>query len=149
MCSFTAMKKTVVVVSCLFVFLTLNSCTKGGGGQDDGGQHTITFSDYVSPVLEVYTPVDGQAYSSGAAVSITGKITDESGLYQGSIRITKDSNGELVRQQLYEIHGVLAYNFNISEAISVTAPTDYTVTIKFEDHGLNVATRSVKIKVNP
>ena len=33
-------------------------------------------------------------------------------LYQGSIRITNDANGELLKQQLYEIHGVLSYNFN-------------------------------------
>ena len=101
------------------------------------------------PVLDIYTPGPNQIFSNGNTINITGKISDDLGLYNGSIRITNDANGELVKQQLYEIHGVLSYNYNITHTASVTVVSDYTVSITFQDHGLNSVTKTVKIKVNP
>ncbi len=126
------------------------SCSKGGGAADDhnngsGGNPSPT--DVTAPVLEIFTPTANQTFSSGSSINITGRITDDLGLYRGSIRITNDANGSLWREQLYEIHYVLLYNYSISETITV--PGDYTITVWFEDHGYNSTTKSVKIKVNP
>ena len=51
--------------------------------------------------------------------------------------------------QAYEIHGLLLYNFSINHTVSTFAAADYTVTVSFEDHGLNATTKSVKVKVTP
>lgn len=137
----------------IYVILILfsASCSKGGGAADDhnngGGGGNPSPNDVTAPVLEIFTPTANQAFTSGNSINITGRITDDLGLYRGSIRITNDANGSLWREQLYDIHYVLLYNYNISEAITV--PGDYTITVRFEDHGYNSATKSVKIKVNP
>ena len=128
------------------------SCSKGGdaGGNDDGGgPHIVSPNDVTAPVIVINTPIANQVFSNGNSISITGRLTDDLGLYNGSIRITNDANGEVVKQQLYEIHGLLSYDFNISHIASVTAVSNYTVTVTFQDHGLNTTTQAVKIKVNP
>ena len=138
------------IIACFPTLVLLAGCSKGGVVQDPGpGPHVITYNDTVAPVLEVHTPAVNQVYTSGANILVTGKITDESGLYRGSVRITNDANGELIKQQLYEIHGILLYQFSVSHTASVSSATDYTVTVSFEDHGLNTVSSSVKIKVNP
>ncbi len=127
--------------------VVLISCSKGGSVPDD--QHIIDNNDLIAPVIEITTPTDGQVFSYGNSISVTGKVTDVGGLYRGSIRITNDANGALIKEQLYEIHGFQLYNFNITHPASVAVASDYTVTVRFEDHGNNVTAASVKVKVNP
>ncbi len=139
-------------LSILFIgaLVALVACSKGGaGGENGGGPHVNNSSDSVAPVVEIYTPSLNQTFTSGTVINITGKITDETGLYRGSIRVTDDANGEVLKQQLYEIHGFLTYNFSLNHTTQVTTAANYTVTVSFEDHGLNATSRSVKVKVNP
>lgn len=129
------------------------ACAKSGSNTDDGGggggPHIITDNDTTRPVLTVITPSNNQVYTSGSSVSVSGTITDDMGLYRGYVRITNDVTGEVVKEQLYEIHGILSYNFNVAAAVTVTAATDFTVTVFYEDHGLNGVNRTLKVKVNP
>lgn len=140
----------------LFVILWATACSKGGstGGDDgsgggNGSPHVINAQDTVPPVVEINTPTASQVFSSGSTINITGKVTDGDGLYQGSIRITNDATGSILKEQLYVIHGVTQYNFNIGYGVAVTAAADYTVTVLFEDHGLNSTSKSVKVKATP
>ena len=129
------------------------ACSKSGSNTDDGGggggPHIITDNDTARPVLTVITPSNNQVYTSGSTVSVAGTITDDMGLYRGYVRITNDVTGEVVKEQLYEIHGILSYNFNVAAAVTVTVATDYTVSVFYEDHGLNGVNRTLKVKVNP
>ena len=128
------------------------SCSKGGSSSNDngGGPHpTPSPIDTIAPVLNINTPIPNQIFTSGNVINITGRITDDLGLYRGFIRITNDANALILKEQLYEIHYVLAYDFNISYTPNVSVPSDYTVTVSFEDHGYNSTTKSVKVKVNP
>ena len=52
--------------------------------------------------------------NSGNAINVTGRITDDFGLYRGTIRVVNDANGVVLVNQPYEIHGMLLYNFNIN-----------------------------------
>lgn len=140
------MKRLRLLYGVLGVFI-LVSCSKGGGTPDDN--HIIDNNDVIAPVIEITTPTDGQVFTNGNSINVTGKVTDDGGLYRGSIRITNDANGALVKEQLYEIHGFQSFNFNISHTTAVTTVSDYTVTVRFEDHGTNVTAASVKVKVNP
>jgi len=131
-----------------FVFAFLGfSCSKGGGAEEP--PHT-TFdpNDSTYPVVTVNTPTDNQVFTSGSVIDVTGTVSDNS-LFQGSIVIRNDNNGLVVKDQNYEIHYIGSYNFSLSCPISVTASTDFTVSVKFEDHGHNVTAKTVKIKVNP
>lgn len=142
---------TILVISCFTTALA--SCSGGGtagNDPDDGnGGHVNNPSDIIAPVLNVYTPTENQVFSNGNTIAITGRTTDENGLYRGSIRVINDENGAVLKEQLIEIHGLLGYNFAINYTASVTAVSNYTVTVTFEDHGYNAVTKSVKIKVNP
>lgn len=147
------MKQTKLFLIAGLVLFLAGSCSKGGVPADDGssggGGYVYNPTDTSAPVLDIYTPVDNQVFTNGSEVNVTGRIMDDYGLYRGKIRITNDANGSLLKEQQYEIHGIISYNFNISYTATVTTAADYTVTVSFEDHGLNSTTKSVKIKVNP
>ena len=146
-------KKGSYILWMLLLSGTFLACSKKGGSTDEspggGGPHIVTDNDTIRPLLTITTPVNNQVYTNGAAISITGNIRDDQGLYRGSVRITNDATGELLKEQLYEIHGILNYNFNVTAVATVTAATDFTVSVFFEDHGLNGVSRTLKVKVNP
>lgn len=142
-----------ILLSLVTIVTFAVACSKEGAASNDyggGGPHpTPSPIDTIAPALNINTPTPSQVFTSGSVINVTGRITDDLGLYRGSIRITNDANGALMKEQLYEIHYVLLYDFNISYTTNVTTPSDYTVTVFFEDHGYNSATKSVKVKVNP
>lgn len=146
------MKRGIFFVVSIIAFgMVFIACSKGGTTTEEpgSGPHVVTTSDTTQPVLDIYTPLNDESFTNGNNISITGKISDDLGLYRGTVRITNDANGELMKEQLYEIHGVRVYNFSVSHIASVTALTNCTITVFFEDHGLNSVTKSVKIKMNP
>ena len=138
----------------MFILSILLSCGKGGAeinedGTVNGSPHVTVPNDIVAPVIMINSPAANQVFTTGSVINISGTLTDDYGLYRGIIRITNDANGSSVLSQCYEIHGLLAYTFNLNHTASVSIPTDYTVTVSFEDHGLNSTSKTVKIKVNP
>ena len=127
----------------------LAACTKGGSGDaTDNPDHQLDPNDTIKPVIEIYKPSNDQQFATGDTIRVEGKVTDN-GLYRGSIKIINDANGIIIKQQDYEIHGLLLYNFNITQKTAVSVTTNYTVKVEFEDHGLNDVIKEVKIKVNP
>jgi DNA/RNA endonuclease YhcR with UshA esterase domain len=140
----------LLVLTVVFTAL-VSACSKSAGsGEDDGGAvHVVTPNDTTAPVLTINTPTANQIFTTGNAITISGNVSDDYGLYQGYIRITNDANGFELRKQAYEIHGIKSYNFSLSYTPVVSVVSDYTVTVSFEDHGTNVTTKSVKVKINP
>lgn len=124
------------------------SCGKGGGAADDSSHNYYDPNDYTYPTVVVNTPTDSQAFPNGSSIDVTGNVSDNS-LYQGSITMVNDNSGLVVKDQNYEIHYIPSYNFSMSYVASVSALTSYTITVKFEDHGHNVTTKTVKVTVNP
>jgi hypothetical protein len=145
------MMKHLQIFFCAVTMIVIAACSKGGDETDDtgGGPHIVTPNDVTAPEISIFTPTINQVFSNGSVINITGRITDDYGLYRGTIRVINDATGVALVNQPYEIHGFLLYNFNINHTTSVTAVSDYTVTVTFEDHGSNSATKSVKVKVNP
>jgi len=131
---------------CLLFFACI-SCNKGGASNEHDGPAPIE-PDSSYPVVTINTPTADQVFTSGSVINVTGTVSDNS-LYQGDITIRNDVTGEVVKEQYYEIHYIPSYNFSMTCPISVTASTDFTVSVKFEDHGHNVTAKTVKIKVNP
>jgi hypothetical protein len=149
---FTAMRiKSIfnLLVASGMMLVVAAACSKGGAVPEDNDPHNYNPADTIPPVLLVNTPIADQQFTSGASLNVTGNISDNEGLYRGSIRIINDANGEVLKQQLYEIHGVKTYNFNVSHTAVVSTVSNYTVSVSFEDHGLNTAAKSIRIKVNP
>ncbi len=148
------MKRSIHILFVLTTGIILSvACSKGGTASNNNGggvSHPPPApNDTTAPVLTINTPAANQVFSSGNVINVTGRITDDLGLFQGLIRITNDANGALLKEQAYEIHYVLSYDFSLSYTANVTVPSDYTVTVSFGDHGYNSTTKSVKVKVNP
>jgi hypothetical protein len=135
-----------LVQYCLLLFLCI-SCSKGGGGDSDP-HSVIDTSDTSYPTVIVNTPTDDQVFASGSSIDVTGTVSDNS-LYQGSITMRNDANGLIVKDQFYVIHYIPSYNFSMSYVATVSTSTDYTITVKFEDHGHNQTVMTIKVKVNP
>jgi hypothetical protein len=143
------MKYTFPMIVSVILF-NVSACSKGGdAGTGGGGIHVDVPTDTTKPGILINTPADNQIFISGSTINVSGKVTDDFGLYRGTIRIVNDATGFALVHQPYEIHGMLLYNFNLNHVASVIAPVDYTVTVAFEDHGNNSFSRSVKVKVNP
>jgi hypothetical protein len=132
-----------------FVFTLLASCskTKGSGGTDDDDHH-VDVNDTTFPVIRIDSPLPNQVFVSGDTIKVEGQITDNS-LYRGKIKITNDLSGLVVNEQLYETHFFTFFSFRFKHKTSVTVPTDYTITVEYEDHGLNMSAQTRKVKVNP
>ncbi len=130
----------------------LLACSKGDDTTDNtftGGPHVVTPNDTTAPEITILTPTLNQVFANGGVISITGKITDDFGLYRGTIRVVNNATGTILMNQAYEIHGLLLYNFSINHTVAALTASDYTITVSFEDHGYNATTKSVKVKVNP
>ena len=130
------------------LLIAIISCSKGGGTATEEDSHVFTPGDTTTPIVILNTPTDNQLFANGDIIKVDGKVTDNS-LYRGSIKITDDANGAIIKEQLYEIHGLESYNFTVEYKSTVTTVANYTVTIRFEDHGLNAGVSFVKVKVNP
>ena len=150
-CRFSKMKRNFLnILIGLTVIVTVESCTKSGTGDDgSGGPHVISPNDTTPPVVNILTPANNQVFTNGNVINITGRLTDDLGLYRGTVKVINDANGAILMNQSYEIHGLKLYDFNINYTTSVSVVSDYTITVAFEDHGSNMTTKSVKVKVNP
>ena len=141
------MKLRINIILWVIPVLFLFNCTRNGIPPNDE-PHVINLSDTIFPVITINKPVPDQVFKTGEAINIEGKVTDQ-GLYRGNIQIMNAANNSIVKEQAYEIHGLLEYDFSLSYISSVSTISDYTITVWFQDHGLNITTRTVKVKVNP
>ena len=138
-----------MAVSILLIFsiCIFSACTRSGIPLNES-PHVINLDDTIPAVVTIDKPTDGQSFASGDTIKVEGKVTDL-GLYRGNISITDDANKGILKTQDYEIHGLKEYDFSISYKTSVSTLSNYTVTVWFEDHGLNVTTKTLKVRVSP
>ena len=139
--------KMMPFIFMIFLLTIFAACTRSGTPLNES-PHVINLDDTIPAVVTIDKPTDNQSYASGDTIKVEGNVTDL-GLYRGNISISDDANDGILKTQDYEIHGLKEYDFNISYKTSVTVLSNYTVTVWFEDHGLNVTTKKIKIKVNP
>lgn len=144
-------QRILFILTSLMMIVLVYSCSKGGDPIDDGGggPHVLVPDDTTAPEIFIFTPAASQVFNNGNIINISGRITDDLGLYRGTINIVNDANGLNMLSQPYEIHGLKLYNFNINHTASVATVTNYTITVAFEDHGTNSTSKTVKVKVNP
>jgi hypothetical protein len=141
------MKLRMNIILWLVPVLFLFNCTRSGIPPNED-PHVVNLNDTIFPVININKPLADQVFTNSETIIIEGKVTDQ-GLYRGNIQILNAANNTIVKEQAYEIHGLPEYNFNLSHVTSVSSISDYTITVWFEDHGLNTTTKTIKVKVNP
>ena len=124
------------------------SCSKVGS-EAEGSLDAIDLDDNIFPVITVSKPTANQEYISGDSIIVEGKVTDDKKLYKGKVQIKNDTSNLVMADSFYETHFLPAINFRLAYKATVTAPTDFSILVEFRDHGDNVSTATIKVKVNP
>jgi hypothetical protein len=143
------MKKCFCFIGMLVLAsLIMISCSKVGG---PGAEplDAIDENDDVFPTITVSKPTANQVYTSGDSIIVEGKVTDDKIVYKGKVEIKNDANNIVMANSYYESHFLQAINYRLAYKAVVTAPTDFNILIEFRDHGDNVSTATIKVKVNP
>ena len=133
----------------ILVSVIVISCTKVGGAAQEENPDAIDQNDDVFPVITVSKPTANQVYTSGDSIIVEGKATDDKIVYKGKVQIKNDANTLVLADGYYESHFLQLINYRIAYKAVVTVPTDFTVLIEFQDHGANVSTTTLKVRVNP
>lgn len=126
----------------------LISCSKVGTGQEEN-LDVIDQNDDILPVITVSKPTANQVYTSGDSIIVEGKVTDNKIVYKGKAQIKNDANNLVVADGYYESHFLQAIDYRLTYKAVVTAPTDFSILLEFQDHGANTSTTTIKVKVNP
>ena len=124
------------------------SCSKVGAGEEED-INAIDENDNVFPVITASKPTPNQVYASGDSIIVEGSVTDEKVMYKGKVQIKNDVNGFMVADNYYETHFLKTINYRLAYKAVVTAPTDFSVILEFQDHGGNSVSSTTKVKVNP
>lgn len=146
---------TKYFIGFVIVLTMMTACSKSGGTTDDGsgtgtgGGGNNNAVDTIPPVVVITTPSANQVLRSGIPMNISGRITDDIGMYKGSIRVYADAGNQLLIQQLYETHYLQSYDYSYNYTPGVAVSTVLRVEVSFEDHGGNISTRSVKVTIDP
>ena len=134
-----------MLASVTFILL---ACSKVGGAQAENPD-LIDQNDDIFPVITVSKPTANQVYASGDSIIAEGTVTDNKIVYKGKVQIKNDANNLVMADGFYESHFLTTINYRVAYKAVVTVPTDFTVLVEFQDHGANVSTTTVKVKVNP
>ena len=126
----------------------MTSCSKVGS-ESEQSPYAIDPDDIVFPVITVSKPAVNQVYTSGDSIIVEGKATDDKIVYKGIVQIKNDANNLLLAESYYESHFLQAINFRLAYKAIVTAATDLNILVEFRDHGDNVSSATIKVKVNP
>jgi len=142
------MRKFFYCIVIVFASVVIAACSKVGAGEEDDLDE-IDQSDNVFPIINAARPTANQVYRSGDSIIVEGIVTDEKKMYKGKVQIKNDVNGLMVAENYYETHFLQAMNFRLAYKAIVTASTEFSVLLEFQDHGMNIATAAIKVKVDP
>jgi hypothetical protein len=142
------MKYFCLVGIFILASVVLISCGKVGS-ESEGSLDAIDQNDDLFPVITVSKPTANQVYTSGDSIIVEGKATDDKIVYKGKVQIKNDANNFVMADSYYESHFLQAINYRLAYKAIVTAPTDFSILVEFRDHGDNVSTATIKVKVNP
>jgi len=143
------MKKIFYFAFIVSAVTVMVSCSKVGAGEQGEDINAIDQNDNIFPVINATKPTANQVYMSGDSIIVEGKVTDDKKMYKGKVQIKNDANSLVMAESYYETHFLTAMNFRSAYRAIVTAPTDFSVLIEFQDHGANTSTATIKVKVNP
>ena len=142
------MRKILYLIVIVSAVAVIASCSKVGEAEQDDPD-AIDQNDDVFPVINAPKPSANQVYRSGDSIIVEGNVTDDKKMYKGKVQIKNDANSLVVAENYYETHFLQAMNFRLAYQAIVTAPTDFSVLVEFQDHGMNTSAATIKVKVNP
>jgi hypothetical protein len=120
---------------CIFFLLLIFSCSKDPGSNKDNE----------SPVISITSPTNGQSFSPGQAIPVTGTISDNDYIAEAHIHVSNTNTGSL----LMDVHLYPAgKNSNFNQSFTAVAGTNYKIQVIAKDKAVNESRSSVEVSCN-
>lgn len=119
----------------LITAIVLASCSKNKESE----------RDKVFPVITINTPVNGQSFTAGQSIPISGTITDNEYIAEVHIHVSNNNTGAL----LMDVHiypGSNSTNFN--ESITASTGINYKIQVIAKDKAVNESRSIVEVSCN-
>jgi Bacterial Ig domain len=101
--------------------------------------------DIRPPVITITSPVNGQTFTNGQSINITGTITDDKYIAETHIHITNNTTGNLLMDvHLYPASAITTFNQSFTAASGII----YKIQVIAKDRAVNEARSSVEVSCN-
>jgi Bacterial Ig domain len=131
-CNFEIMKTGTILA--IFVTLLI-SCSKNSTGE----------KDTVPPVINLTSPVNGQIFTAGQLIQISGSITDNNYIAEVHIHVSNLNTGSLLMDvHLYPGNSNATFN----QSITAVSGINYKIQVIAKDREVNEASATVNVSSN-
>lgn len=104
-----------------------------------------TENDTQPPAITLASPADGQTFTAGQSIPITGSITDDNYIAEVHIHVSNNTTGAL----LMDVHLYPAGKTgSFSQSLTATSGTSYKIQVIARDRNLNEARSTVLVSGN-
>jgi Bacterial Ig domain len=124
-----------LLFSGIALLLLVTGCSKNSADE----------KDTVPPVITITSPVNGQTFTNGQTINITGTIADDKYIAETHIHVTNNSTGNLLMDvHLYPASASASFN----QTFTATAGINYKIQVIAKDRAVNEARASVEVSCN-
>lgn len=117
------------------MFIFLAACSKD----------PATENDTQPPVISLASPTDGQSFTAGQSIPITGTISDDNYIAEVHIHVTNNTTGALLMDvHLYPAGKTGSFN----QSLTATSGTSYKIQVIARDKSLNEGRNTVFVSGN-
>jgi len=109
------------------------------------GKDDETQVDLELPVISLTSPANGQVFSGGQSVAITGSVTDNARLREVHLEIINTTTGAFVAHDHFYPEST---SYNINRSFTVQAGIAYMIKVEAEDGKRNISRTEVNISSN-
>jgi hypothetical protein len=126
--------KTFIAALFLFVILSSGSCSKD---KDK--------TDTIPPVIAINNPLNGQLFTNGQSIPISGTVTDNEYIAEVHIHVTNTNTGALL-MDVHKFPAAATLSFN--ESITAATGINYKIQVVTTDREVNEGRASVNVSCN-
>ncbi len=121
--------------TCMSLLLLFTGCSKNSADENDT----------VLPVITITSPVNGQTFTNGQTINITGTITDDIYIAETHIHVTNKSTGNLLMDvHMYPASASATFN----QSFTATTGVNYKIQVIARDRAVNEARASIEVSGN-
>jgi hypothetical protein len=102
-----------------------------------------------SPVITIAEPMEGETVNSGDTLHIEWSATTVHDLHEAMVVLNNVTAGAIAFSDTPEVHGLTSFNYHEHVVPTVSADSDFKLTVTVSDHEGNESTKEVNLHVHP
>lgn len=102
-----------------------------------------------SPVITIGEPTEGETVNSGDTLHIEWGATTVHDLHEALVILNNVTAGTIAFSDTPEVHGLTSFNYHEHVVPTVSADSDFRLTVTVSDHEGNQSTKEVNLHVHP